>query len=133
LTWDDWGGFYDHVLPPVFDGQGLGPRVPVIVISRYAKPGYIGHHLGEFASFDKFIEENWNLGNMGQRDANSQVGDHIDYFDFGQKTNPPRIEPMLKYVKMLQIGGSLKQPDGSTTTAFTYSIVYTQPAPATQY
>ena len=56
LTWDDWGGFYDHVSPPVVDNLGLGPRVPLIVISPFAKQGYISSALGEDASFDKFIE-----------------------------------------------------------------------------
>ena len=128
LTWDDWGGFYDHVVPPVFDGQGLGPRVPVIVISPFAIPGYIGHNLGEFASFDKFIEENWSLGNMGQRDANPLVGDLMDYFNFSQTPNPRLIEPMLNYPTLLKLGGSapgsLQPTDGSAKTKFTYSVDY---------
>ncbi len=145
LTWDDWGGFYDHVAPPVLDGQGLGPRAPLIVLSPYAIPRYIGHNLGEFASFDKFIEENWNLGNMGQRDANPRIGDLMDYFNFHQKPNPPLIEPTLHYSTMLQVTakgpqaggggtqGSIAPTDGSTTTTFTYSVLYTPKTPATQF
>src|SRR5260370_42663952 len=55
LTWDEFGGFYDHVAPPQVDGRGLGIRVPLIVISPYARPGYISHTQGEFSSFTKFI------------------------------------------------------------------------------
>ncbi len=75
LTWDDWGGFYDHVLPPPTDALGLGPRTPLIVISPYAKAGYISHQQGEFSSFAKFIEENWNLPNLGYRDSLSTTSD----------------------------------------------------------
>ena len=57
VAWDDWGGFYDHVSPPVLDGVGLGPRVPLIAISPYARPGYVSHQQGEFASLMKFVEE----------------------------------------------------------------------------
>jgi len=52
VTWDDFGGFYDNVPPPVVDQMGLGPRVPLLVISPYAKPGYISAQQGEFSSFD---------------------------------------------------------------------------------
>ncbi len=64
LTWDDWGGFYDHVVPPVVDAQGYGLRVPSIVISAYAKKGYIDHQTLSFDAFAKFIEDDF-LG--GQR------------------------------------------------------------------
>jgi phospholipase C len=145
LSWDDWGGFYDHVVPPIFDGQGLGLRAPLIVISPYAKSGYIGHNLGEFASFDKFIEENWNLGNMGQRDANSRVSDLMDFFDFNQAPLSPLIEPMLSHTKILHVptatpnsagsgpSGTINSVDGTTSTIFTYSVLYTSSAPPTQF
>jgi phospholipase C len=56
VTWDDWGGFYDHVPPPTADFFGLGIRVPLLVISPYAKPGYVGHKLYSFDSINKTIE-----------------------------------------------------------------------------
>jgi phospholipase C len=61
LTWDDYGGFYDHVPPPMMDVFGYGPRVPTIVISPYAKPGYISHYTYDFTSPLKFIEERFHL------------------------------------------------------------------------
>ena len=64
LAWDDWGGFYDHVVPPTVDQNGYGLRVPGIVISPYAKQGYIDHQTLSFDAYDKFIEDDF-LG--GQR------------------------------------------------------------------
>lgn len=61
LTWDDFGGLYDHVGPPVLDGYGLGPRVPLLIISPYARVGYISHTQYEFSSVLKFIEELFGL------------------------------------------------------------------------
>ena len=64
LAWDDWGGFYDHVKPPRVDGQGYGLRVPGLVISPYARKGYIDHQILSFDAYLKFIEDDF-LG--GQR------------------------------------------------------------------
>lgn len=92
LTWDDWGGYYDHVAPPMPDAVGMGPRVPLIVISPYARAGYISHQEGEFSSFAKFIEANWGLSNLGQRDALASISNLMDYFDFLQSPRPPLIQ-----------------------------------------
>ena len=92
VVWDDWGGFYDHKKPPFFDNWGgLGFRVPMLIVSPYARmtsssqPGYISHTQYEFGSILKFIENVFNLGRLGTTDtrANS-IGDS---FDFSQ---PPR-------------------------------------------
>src|SRR5207302_9574220 len=64
LAWDDWGGFYDHVVPPTVDQNGYGLRVPGLVISPYAKHGYIDHQTLSFDAYVKFIEDDF-LG--GQR------------------------------------------------------------------
>jgi phospholipase C len=66
VTWDDWGGFYDPVAPAFFDDQGgLGFRVPMLVVSPYTKKGTLSHTQYEFASILKFVEANFNLGQMG--------------------------------------------------------------------
>ena len=59
LTWDDWGGFYDHVRPPQVDANGYGFRVPAMVISPYARRGYIDHQQLSFDAFAKFIEDDF--------------------------------------------------------------------------
>ena len=73
LTWDDWGGWYDHVPPPqvINDGTSRGSgyvygfRVPLIVISSYAKPGYISHVDHDFGSILRFLEANFGLSPVG--------------------------------------------------------------------
>src|SRR5207244_11867101 len=99
LTWDDWGGLYDHVVPPVIDGVGLGPRVPLIVISPYAIAGHISSVQGEFSSFVKFIEADYNLGEgaLGQRDSLSQISDLMDFFNFNQIPLQPLILNPVPY------------------------------------
>jgi phospholipase C len=89
ITWDDFGGLYDHVAPPQLDEFGLGPRVPMIVISPYVKPGTISHTQYEFSSFLKTVEERYNLPALTDRDA--EVKDFLDSFDFTQNANPPLV------------------------------------------
>jgi phospholipase C len=97
ITWDDWGGFYDHVPPPFFDHWGgLGLRVPMMVVSPYSrmtspsKPGYISHTQYEFGSILRFVEDNWNLGQLGTTDVRAHS--IVDSFDF---TQPPRSFQMI--------------------------------------
>jgi phospholipase C len=82
ILWDDWGGLYDHVAPPQITYSSLGFRVPMIIVSPYARKGYVSHTQYEFASVLKFIEENWRLEPLHRADvrANS-IG---DVFDFSQ-------------------------------------------------
>jgi len=89
LIWDDFGGLYDHVPPPSDDVFGLGPRVPMMIISPYAKPGFISHTIYEHSSVVRFIEETFGLPNLGNRDVTAN--DMMDSFDFGQKPNPPLV------------------------------------------
>ena len=89
LTWDDYGGFYDHVAPPVMDIFGLGPRVPMIIISPYAKAGYISHTTYEFSSFLKTVEERFGLPQLTDRDADAN--DLTDSFNFTQPPLPPLV------------------------------------------
>ncbi|MEX0992224.1 MAG: alkaline phosphatase family protein [Actinomycetota bacterium] len=83
ITWDDWGGFYDHVAPPKVDGFGLGFRVPTLTVSPYAKEGYVDSKVGEFASILRFIEQNWGLSPLTNRDR--KPNDMTQNFDFKQE------------------------------------------------
>jgi phospholipase C len=78
ITWDDWGGWYDHVAPTVVNngtswgsGYVYGFRVPLIVISPYAKAGYISHVTHDFGSILNFIEQNFGLSSLGYADAHT--------------------------------------------------------------
>jgi phospholipase C len=59
LVWDDWSGFYDHVVPPAVDENGYGLRVPALVISPYAKRGHVDHQRLSFDAYAKFIEDDF--------------------------------------------------------------------------
>jgi phospholipase C len=104
LTWDDWGGFYDHVKPPVVDENGYGLRVPGLVISPYAKRGFIDHQTLSFDAYLKFIEDDFLGGQRldprtdGRPDPRPTVrenvailGDLAHDFDFTQPPRPPLI------------------------------------------
>jgi len=90
VTWDDWGGWYDHVPPPQVlvncaqwgCGYAYGFRVPLIVISPYAKAGYISHTPHDFGSILKFIEQTFNLPSLGVADA--PADNLADCFNFNQ-------------------------------------------------
>ena len=89
LSWDDWGGFYDHVPPPKIDQYGLGIRVPGLVISPYAKQNYIDHNTYSFESWLRIVEERFDIHPMTARDTNSM--DMLDSFDFTQQPRAPVI------------------------------------------
>jgi phospholipase C len=106
LTWDDWGGFYDHVVPPIVDANGYGLRVPGLVISPYAKKGYVDHQILSFDAYAKFIEDVFLNGQRldprtdGRPDPRPTVredaailGDLKNDFDFDQPPLPPLILP----------------------------------------
>jgi phospholipase C len=107
LTWDDWGGFYDNVAPPKVDGQGYGLRVPGLVISPYARRGYIDHQTLSFDAYLKFIEDDFLHGRRlnpktdGRPDPRPDVrenarilGNLVKDFDFRQKPRPPLLLPL---------------------------------------
>ena len=98
LAWDDWGGFYDHVEPPTVDAQGYGLRVPGIMISPYARAGYIDHQTLSFDAYLKFIEDDFLGGARidpktdGRPDPRPDVrenarilGNLLSEFDFSQR------------------------------------------------
>ncbi len=87
LAWDDWGGFYDHVSPPQVDQYGLGIRVPGMVISPYARQGFVDHNTYSFESWLKIVEERFGIASMTARDNDAL--DMIDSFDFSQQPRQP--------------------------------------------
>ncbi len=106
LAWDDWGGFYDHVIPPTVDQNGYGLRVPALVISPYARKGYIDSQTLSFDAYLKFIEDDFlNSQRIDPktdgrpdprptvREDASILGDLALDFDFNQPARPPLILP----------------------------------------
>lgn len=93
LTWDDYGGFYDHVPPPQVDVFGFGIRAPMLVISPYAKHGHVSHELAEFSSVLRFMEDNWSLPRLAERDRDATP--LLDSFDFEQRPRPPDPRPVI--------------------------------------
>jgi len=107
LSWDDWGGFYDHVVPPKVDENGYGLRVPAMVISPYAKAGFIDHQTLSFDAYAKFIEDDFLGGQRldpktdgrpdprpDVRENAPQLGDITAAFDFNQAPRPPMVLPV---------------------------------------
>lgn len=91
ITWDDYGGWYDHVAPPQIDKFGLGFRVPCLVISPYARQGFIDHTQSEFCSILKFIEVRYDLSPLTQRDATTS--NMLEAFNFWQPLRKSSIIP----------------------------------------
>jgi phospholipase C len=89
VVWDDWGGFYDHVPPPMIDEYGLGFRVPALLISPYARQNFVSHHQYEFSSFLTLIENQFGLKALTNRD--SGANSFTDEFDFNQAQRAPLV------------------------------------------
>lgn len=115
LAWDDWGGFYDHVRPPKVDHDGFGFRVPAMVISPYARTGYIDHQSLSFDAYVKFIEDDFLGGarldprtdgrpdpRPDVREDNPDLGNVADDFDFSQTPRPPRPLPVHPHTTLTQ-------------------------------
>jgi phospholipase C len=106
LAWDDWGGFYDHVAPPTVDANGYGLRVPGLVISPYARAGYVDHQNLSFDAYDKLIEDLFLRGQRldpatdgrpdprpDVRENSTELGDLLSDFDFTQSPRAPLVLP----------------------------------------
>jgi len=107
LSWDDWGGFYDHVPPMQIDAEGLGFRVPAITISPWVKPHTIDHQVLSHDNYLKFIEDVFVAGQRldpksdGRpdsrpfvREESSAIGDLMSDFDFTQQPNAADVQPI---------------------------------------
>jgi phospholipase C len=94
ITWDEWGGLYDHVVPPRVDHVELGFRVPMLVISPFARRGYIDDSFGEFSAPLRFITDNWGLPHLTSRIADAHGFKHV--FDFRSKGRPPAPKPHVR-------------------------------------
>jgi phospholipase C len=91
ITWDDWGGWYDHVAPKIHNSYEYGFRVPLIVVSPFAKTGYVSHVRHDFGSLLRFTEAVFRLPTLGY--ADSRADDLSDCFDFDQM--PVSFQPFV--------------------------------------
>ncbi|MCI4318999.1 MAG: hypothetical protein L3K23_02560 [Thermoplasmata archaeon] len=86
VTWDDYGGYYDHVAPPQVDANGLSFRVPLLVISPWTPAGYVSHAPESFDSILRLMEQRFGLGCLTARDCQATLP--VDYFDWAMHRAP---------------------------------------------
>ncbi len=128
LSWDDWGGFYDHVVPPHVDQNGYGLRVPGLVISPYAKKGFIDHQTLSFDAYLKFIEDDFLGGQRldpatdGRPDPRPDVrenerilGNLVEDFDFSQAPRRPLLLPVHPATTLTGVSARFPAPSATTT------------------
>jgi Phosphoesterase family len=115
LTWDDFGGFYDHMTPPAINDIAYGPRVPTIVISPYARPRFISHTTYNFGSTLKFVEQRFDLPSLALYDRNT--ASIADMFDFTQKPLPPLV---LKARKCPKLSVTVNRPATMVSLYFSH-------------
>jgi phospholipase C len=107
-TYDDWGGWYDHVPPAAVDQYGYGFRSPALLVSPYAKPGHVDHTTLDFTSELKFIESNWGVAPLAERDRNAN--DIRSAFDFDSPARAPVLLDRSRTVTAV--------PDTRTTAVY---------------
>jgi phospholipase C len=111
VMWDEWGGWYDHVPPPYEDYDGLGIRVPLLVVSAYAKKGYVSHVQYEHGSILKFIEDTFGLARLAASDARAN-SPASDCFDFTKAPRPFKpIKTTLKAQDFIDAPPDTRPPD----------------------
>jgi phospholipase C len=110
VVWDDWGGWYDNVSPPQLDYEGLGFRVPLIVVSPYAKKHYVSHAQHEFGSLLHYIETTQGVPSLGTTDA--RADDLSDFFDYTQSVSTyTPFATLLSAQHFLSERPSMQAPD----------------------
>jgi hypothetical protein len=126
LTWDEGGGYYDHVPPPQvltidhgFDHvlHGYGERVPLLVISPYSRENYVSKQTLNHMSLLHFIEDNWNLPYLNQNVAQSQT--LSEFFDFHSRPRPPIVLGQLGQYNVSSYPAPIQGPDLPATHAIT--------------
>jgi acid phosphatase len=105
VTYDDFGGWYDHVAPPEGDRWGPGGRVPMLVISPYAREGYVDHTMYNTTSILKFIEWRYGLKHLDERDA--EANNLLAAFDFDQQgsNDPGGVKTVLLVAAIVGLAG----------------------------
>ena len=144
LAWDDWGGFYDHVAPPTVDANGYGLRVPGIVISPYARAGYIDHQTLSFDAYLKFIEDDFLGGARidpatdGRPDSRPDVrenapilGDLTADFDFSQPPRPALVLPVVRTPTAIAPASAVGINPAPATYSPATKVVHLQPGTST--
>lgn len=113
LTWDDFGGFYDHVVPPVGPNKHMeyGFRLPFIVISPYARPHYVDKTVYDFTSMLKFAETLFNLPSLGGLDK--LANNLSNAFNFNQNPLPPLVLQQRSCPKLSSPGAPSSNIDWS--------------------
>jgi len=110
ITWDDWGGWYDHVSPPRLDSMGLGFRVPLLVVSPYARHGYVSHVDHEFGSLLHFTEATFSLSPLSAVDT--RADELTDCFDFTQSVTPLQpVATKMRPIDFINQRRTLDPPD----------------------
>jgi phospholipase C len=104
-TYDGWGGWYDHVAPPQVDAAGYGFRVPALLVSPFARRGYIDHTQLDYTSILRFIEDDWGLQPLAGRDASANT------FTGALDLNNPGREPVL--ISATRVASSAPSPERS--------------------
>jgi phospholipase C len=135
VSWDDWGGFYDHVVPPVVDQNGYGLRVPGLVISPHAKKGYVDHQVLSFDAYLKFIEDDFLHGQRidslsdGRPDPRPTVrenasilGDLANEFDFTQRPREPLVLPVTPISTLTELTTAVTSPPNGASLSATWSL-----------
>jgi phospholipase C len=131
LTWDDYGGWYDNASPPQVDQYGFGFRVPALIISPYAKQGFVDNTVTEFASTLKLIETLFNLPSLGTRDV--KADNLLEAFSFSQTPRPPLVLPgafvpnhyPLQYPNGTVLGPHVPGQPGKPLISSTSDLEYT--------